>query len=304
MENPNADIRIVYPDTVDIWFIIFGFLSPNDEFAVALVCKMFYDILKTIRQSRRMKLWETSIAHPIFNDFAETYCTTPENITLYLRAEDTRVMNVIKHKVVPLTLRFGYYDSLCEILNSYDMDSNLNLCMSVFCVLMTQKQYDVVRRLIKKGLCMPWYDFFKPAVKSGQIDLVKHTYIPTYMFDGDELRLAIISGNMDVVSFVSNAYKTKGCSVRYPTTLLYPAIDSGNLDILKFVQEIGAYFSSHALEYAFNAQKLDMLEYIVENSDCLIPTCITRALDTLPTELAEIIMQKPRDQDVDYNSDW
>lgn len=268
---------------VELWILILSFLKANEEFPVASVCKMFYDILAEKRAKRGDTDWQTSLA---------PFCRTPKQIS-WIR-EKTCALHTwpaVKQMIPFVLVRQKNYNTLIDFLCCSEYNEGL------YEALMGQGAFDVVRTLLKNYKIKPPYDGIKLAIKSGQLDLVKtlHDANPGIWLDMNQLKDAIHTTNFDIVKVVFEMIKKKYNRFWIPIS---SCIDTGNVDIVKFAFDNfnlptpGVVEQIALVRNAFRQDNIKLLKYLLFEKLFCIDNYTLWDLRSKDSELAAQIPRK------------
>jgi len=242
------------PFPYEIWLIIMAFLLPHEEFPVALVCRTFYEILSRQRAKRGDNNWQTVLT---------PFCHTFKLIEFVHDACDSTSYTYIwgdVSKLIPgVLVKQQNYDTLFKFLRYYSCNGD------IYEALMKQGAFDVVRKLLKDGVRTP-VDFIKPAIKSGQLDLVKTAYNDRdlrYILDKEDFWNAIKTGNIDIIKLIYEICISLGWERFYVSMDSF--VRTGKLEIVKFAHETMKLTPCHmAFRAALQHKYIDIVEYLLE----------------------------------------
>ena len=232
----SKEYRYVDPFPVEIWILILSFFNSSEAFPVALVCKLFYEILA-----------EQSLKRGDYLDFFGTnlipLCRTIKSIHFIRDTSNFHFWQHIKVRIPYIIAEQKNYTTLVEFVSTMlHKDHHADL----YRTLMINREYDAVCILIEthtlNTLDIPINDI-ELAIKSGHTNLVRVMWKKTvnHRLVWDNIQDAIMTGNLDIVMFVME---------QIPLSALYK-------------QPINFTF---AIERGFT----DILEYLLVTNDCRI----------------------------------
>ena len=241
------------PFPYEIWLIILAFLMPHEEFPVALVCRTFYKILSRQRAKRGESKWQTVLT---------PFCRTPKLIWFVENtcpaSCDTYIWGNVSKLIPSVLAKQQNYGILLELVRYGDYFDGL------YDTLIEQGAFDVVRKLLKIGVKTS-RDFVKPAIKSGQLDLVKTAYNDRdlrYILDIEDFWNAIKTGNIDIVKLIYKICISFGWERFYSMDSF---VRTGKLEIVKFAHETMKLTPCHmAFKKALQHKYIDIIEYLLE----------------------------------------
>lgn len=246
------EYRYVDPFPVEIWILILSFIKSVEAFPVALVCKLFYEILAEQKQKRGDCHWS-------FATNLAPFCRTPKLIQFVYDTCHIHSWQDTKNLIARVLVKQQNYVALLGFVGYGDYFDGL------YDTLIEQGAFDVVRKLLKDGVRTP-VDFIKPAIKSGQLDLVKTAHNGRdlrYILDKEDFWNAIKTGNIDIIKLIYEI------CISFGWERFYVSMDSfvrtGNLDIVKFANEtmkLTPYQST--FREALQSKYIDIVEYLLE----------------------------------------
>ena len=247
---------------VELWILILSFLNANEEFPVASVCKLFYNILSEKREKTGSTKWRTNIV---------PFCKSMNSIDFIGNTCSIETWPYIKTQIPRVIATQMNYDILIGFMERMQHRTYYD---GLYEVLLANGAYDTACRLITNGKIELPYNGIRLAIGTGQIDLIVatcsgflyniHSNV-VYDTNDDIVYAALNTCNIDIVKAVLTAFSRRGLRIYVP---MQTCVYTGNLDIIKYVFEIirPRYIHPELIRVVLEKGNDDILEYLLTHN--------------------------------------